>query len=173
MAESACSDLSIPVSQEESPPSSIANSVHNLTLTSKSSRVPVSFQKVGKMIQGCVLFKDTRKESVESLPKKTYREMPNWTSDEYQALMSLLSWSSCACKDPKFWAEAAVFVQQQTKSFYCRSGIKLACIHQQYSPSVRSKLDYSQCSATFRKKVPTCCFCIVSWWLSIRNSQSL
>ena len=62
MAESACSDRSTPVSQEESPPSSIANSVRNLTLTPKSSRVPVSFRQAGKMIQGRVLFKDTRKE---------------------------------------------------------------------------------------------------------------
>ena len=72
MAESACSDRSTLVSQEESPPSSIASSVRNLTLTRKSSRVPVSFRQAGKMIQGRVLLKDTqRKESVESLPKKT------------------------------------------------------------------------------------------------------
>ena len=62
------------------------------------------------MIQGRVLFKDTRKESVESLPKKTssYREMPNWTSDECQALVSFLllytdglSWSlqQCLCSN--------------------------------------------------------------------------
>ena len=49
--------------------------------------------------------------------------MPNWSSEEYQALVSFLllytsglSWSSSARKDTKFWAEAGVFVQQQTKS---------------------------------------------------------
>ena len=109
MAESACSELSTPVSQEESPPSSIANSVRNLALTPKSSHVPVSFRQAGKMIQGqCFVQGYYRKESVESLPKKTssYREMPNWTSDEYQALVSFLllytngsSWSSCARKN--------------------------------------------------------------------------
>ena len=129
MAESGCSNRSTPVSQEESSPiSSIANSVRNLTLTPKSSRVSISFRQA-RQIHGRVLFTESKKESS---PKKT-SVVPNWSSEEYQALVSFLllytsglSWSSCARKDTKFWAEAGVFMQQQTKSLHCRSGIKLA-----------------------------------------------
>ena len=42
------------------------------------------------------------------------------------------SWSS-ARKDLKFWEKAGEFVQQQTKLFHCRSGIKLRCSIQQYN----------------------------------------
>ena len=118
----ACIPESIPRSQEESP-LGISNCVNGLTTTPKSSRASVGIRK----LQGRVLFK-----SPES-SKKTNKELPNWTTFEYQALVSFLllhtdgsSWS--ARKDPKFWEKAGEFVQQQTKSIHCRSGIKLICL---------------------------------------------
>lgn len=126
----------LPRSQEESPPLGIANSVHNLTTTPKSSRASVGIRLQACKLQGRVLFK--REEIPESLPKRTNKEMPNWTTGEFQALVSFLllhtdgsSWS--ACKDPKFWEKAGEFVQQQTKSFHCRSGIKMHYAFTQYN----------------------------------------
>lgn len=81
----------------------------------QSSRVPMR-------LGGKVLFRDVSPGTKESTSR-----LPNWAEEEVKCLIGFLmlytdgqSW--VAHKDSVFWGQAGVYIQQQAKTLYCRSG---------------------------------------------------
>lgn len=88
--------------------------------TPKSSRS--RRRGVRPQLTGRVLFKEEQDTS------KGTRTLPEWSDEEFEALCSFLmlytdgkSWP--AHKDYRFWKQAGLFIQQRSKTSYCRSGM--------------------------------------------------